>query len=124
MPAWKTSSGRTLLIVMSRAEQRIEAVLGSASSSELERLREAAPGFLSDAELSYFSTLQFARRQASYLLGRFSAKLALAQYLHEPDPKRIEIRRGVFEQPHVACFSNEAPGVSISHCDELAVALA
>ena len=44
--------------------------------------------------------------------------------LQEHDLKAIEIGRGVFEQPLISYLSAKVPQVTISHCDEIAVALA
>ena len=86
-------------------------------------LREVAE-LLAPAEAAYFADLHFLRRQQSFLLGRYAAKLALQCTLQEPNPKAIDIGRGVFEQPIVSYLSAKTPGVTISHCNEIAVALA
>lgn len=80
--------------------------------------------FLSNAELVYFRALGFERRRSSYLLGRYAAKLALAQCLGEVALSRIDVHAGVFGQPVVRYASESVPGVSISHCDGLAAAVA
>ncbi len=87
-------------------------------------LTEFAAEFLGPRENAYFSTLRFARRQQSYLLGRYAAKLALRDLLAEPDLRAIEIVRGVFEQPVVQCARSHRWCVSISHADSLAVVVA
>jgi len=85
---------------------------------------EAVTGLLGKNEVAYFSTLRFARRQGSYLLGRYAAKTALSSVLSEADLSAIEIERGVFEQPIVRCDRNGRWEVTISHTENLAVALA
>jgi len=85
---------------------------------------ETASEILGRNETAYFSTLRFARRQESYLLGRYAAKVALGKILAEPDLKAIEIERGVFEQPIVRCDGNGRWDVTISHAGSLAVVLA
>jgi phosphopantetheinyl transferase len=85
---------------------------------------EAATELLGETETAYFSTLVSARRQVSYLLGRYAAKIALSTVLAEPDLKVIEIERGVFEQPIVHCGGNGGWDVTISHTEDQAVALA
>ena len=87
-------------------------------------LVEFAAEFLGSTENAYFSTLRFARRQQSYLLGRYAAKLALRDLLGESDLRAIEIERGVFGQPIVQCARSRRWCVSISHAGSLAVALA
>jgi phosphopantetheinyl transferase (holo-ACP synthase) len=79
-------------------------------------LNELAAESLESSERLYFSTLRYERRQMSYLLGRYAAKLALTQAFSEPHLRNIEkqlgrllffllieIARGVFEQPVVQC---------------------
>jgi 4'-phosphopantetheinyl transferase len=85
---------------------------------------ELAVQILGQPEWAYFSTLRFARRQESYLLGRYAAKVALTELLVEPDLKAIEIKRGVFEQPVVWYDRNARWEVTISHAEGLAVAMA
>jgi phosphopantetheinyl transferase len=85
---------------------------------------EAATKLLGESETAYFSTLRFAGRQGSYLLGRYAAKTALSAILSEPDLRAIEIGRGVFEQPIVRCDRNGGWEATISHTENLAVALA
>jgi 4'-phosphopantetheinyl transferase len=85
---------------------------------------ETASEILGTNETAYFSTLRFARRQETYLLGRYAAKVALSKVLAEPDLKAIEIERGVFEQPVVRCDGNGGWDVTISHAGSLAVVLA
>jgi len=85
---------------------------------------EIASEILGTNETGYFSTLRFARRKESYLLGRYAAKVALSKVLAEQDLKAIEIERGVFEQPIVRCDGNGRWDVTISHAGSLAVVLA
>jgi 4'-phosphopantetheinyl transferase len=85
---------------------------------------EAASELLGETERKYFSTIPSARRQVSYLLGRYAAKTALSTVLSEANLRAIEIERGVFEQPIVRCNANGGWDVTISHKEDLAVALA
>lgn len=124
MTAPSIPSRGTRLIRLRRGEQRLDAVFAFVSAREFERVKDTAGDLLSESELGYFSSLQFPRRQQSYLLGRLAAKLAAGDYLREPDLKRIEIYPGVFEQPLVKYLSDDVPGVSISHCEGRAVAVA
>lgn len=87
-------------------------------------LNELAAQFLGPIEAAYFSTLRSERRRKSYLLGRYTAKLALREPLAERNPKCIEIARGVFEQPIVHFEGTGGWAVTISHSDTLAVCLA
>jgi phosphopantetheinyl transferase len=103
---------------------KLTAGLVAAFDSEGYCFSELAADFLGPAEQAYFSTLRFVRRQRSYLLGRYAAKLALRDLLHESDLRAIEIARGVFDQPIARCARNQGWGVTISHAEPLAVALA
>ena len=107
-----------------RENQRVETVFGFVFASDYPALLDQFAEFLAPAEADYFAGLHFLRRQQSFLLGRYAAKLALQFLLQAADPKAIEIGRGVFEQPLVSYLSAKVPDVTISHCDEIAVALA
>ena len=107
-----------------RGEVRLKAILVFAFEQPVQRLDELASDLLGPSEAAYFSTLSSARRQNSYLLGRYAAKLALKDALSESDLRSIEIVRGVFEQPIVQYRRTGGWGVTISHTDSLAVGLA
>jgi 4'-phosphopantetheinyl transferase len=107
-----------------RGDDKLTAGLVVAFDGEGCCLSELAADFLGPAEQAYFSTLRFVRRQRSYLLGRYAAKLALRDLLHESDLRALEIARGVFDQPIALCTRNQGWGVTISHAESLAVALA
>ena len=107
-----------------RGENHQEAMLVVAFDERAGGLIELAAEILGRLERPYFSTLRFEPRQKSYLLGRFAAKIALKALSSEPDLRAIQIARGVFEQPIVRCDRNPQWGVTISHTDSLAVALA
>ncbi|MHB8520620.1 MAG: 4'-phosphopantetheinyl transferase family protein [Limisphaerales bacterium] len=124
MAAPSIPSRGTRLIRLRRGELRLDAVFAFVTVGEFEHGKDSAGDFLSESEFGYFSSLQFPRRQQSYLLGRLAAKLAAGEYLREPGLNRIEIYPGVFEQPLVKYLSDDVPGVSISHCEGLAVAVA
>ncbi|WP_164779486.1 4'-phosphopantetheinyl transferase family protein [Paenibacillus kobensis] len=79
--------------------------------------------FLHDLEQGYYSKLEFERRKASYLLGRYAAKTAVAVLANVPDPREIGIGNGVFQQPVVRCPSPNVQA-SISHSHEWGAALA
>lgn len=81
-------------------------------------------GFLHDDEHAYFQTLAYERRRTSYLLGRYSAKKAISGLMGEDNPKKIRIENGIFNQPVAVCESNSNLQVSLTHCDELAAAVA
>jgi 4'-phosphopantetheinyl transferase len=107
-----------------RGGVRLKAILVFAFERHAQCLDELASGLLGPSEAAYFSTLSYARRQKSYLLGRYAAKFALKDLLSEPDLRAIEIVRGAFEQPIVQYHRNGGWGITISHADSLAIALA
>src|SRR5882762_1639419 len=105
------------LLTIQRSETQISAALAVAFDNQTADLNELADELLGPTEIAYFSTLKFARRQRSYLLGRYAAKLALRDLLNEPDLRAIEVARGVFDQPIVLSPQNLAWSVTISHTD-------
>jgi 4'-phosphopantetheinyl transferase len=119
----KSSIGVTLILHLTREARSFDAVLGVAAERDYSQIVAQAGDFLAPQEAAYFGGLRFIRRQQSYLLGRYAAKIALQQALDEPDLKALEITPGVFGQPLVAHSSKRTPGISISHCAGFAVAL-
>lgn len=117
-------AGSIQVFPLTREGRQVETVFGFVFAREYPALLHPVAEFLAPPEAAYFAGLEFLRRQQSYLLGRYAAKLALQCTLQEPDMKAIEIGRGVFEQPLVSHGSAKSPGVSISHCNEMAAALA
>jgi phosphopantetheinyl transferase len=117
---------RTLLcpLTISRGETQYVATLAVVFDDQASQLIEFAIEFLGPTESAYFRTLRFARRQQTYLLGRYAAKLALPGLHDQPDLRAIEIGRGVFEQPIVHCAGRHGWRVTISHTESLGVALA
>jgi 4'-phosphopantetheinyl transferase len=111
-------------LTISRGESQLSAALAVASDDQAADLTELAAEILGPEETAYFSTLQFARRQRSYLLGRYAAKLALRELFRESDLRAIEIARGVFDQPIVLSARKPGWGITISHADSIAAALA
>lgn len=78
--------------------------------------------WLHPQEQSYADSLKFERRKKSYLLGRLTAKRAVAALLGEK-PADIWIQAGVFTQPLVVATGSNVQ-VSITHCDDFGAALA
>jgi 4'-phosphopantetheinyl transferase len=73
-------------------------------------------------ERNYYNTLKFEKRIRSYLMGRFVAKQAVAALTGEKKLTNIYIQAGIFTQPIVS--SNQNIQVSITHCDDVGVAIA
>lgn len=74
-------------------------------------------------EAEYFRSLQYERRQRSYLLGRYSAKRAAAVLIGEDQLDKIMIDRGIFTQPVVVHANHSNIQVSISHCDNVGISI-
>jgi len=79
---------------------------------------------LHPGEMAYFITLKHERRQKSYLMGRYAGKKVLSSYFNESNLTAIEIVQGIFGQPIVRYLSREMPGISLSHDNSFAAAIA
>ncbi|MWV45376.1 4'-phosphopantetheinyl transferase superfamily protein [Paenibacillus sp. HJL G12] len=79
---------------------------------------------LHPTELAYGSTLVYEKRRQDYLIGRYAAKIAI----HAFDPSTamydVQVGHGVFRQPIVRHPNESRIGVSISHSEGLAAAVA
>lgn len=80
--------------------------------------------YLHPLELDYYNCLKYEKRIKSYLIGRFVAKKAVMGLIGEEDFKKIHIRNGIFNYPIVLCKSDFNIQVSITHCDDIAAAVA
>lgn len=80
--------------------------------------------FLHPQEKKYYSGLKFEKRIKDYIMGRYAAKRSVALLAGEKNLERIEIKHGVFNHPVVkyACTNNIQ--VSISHCENICIAVA
>ncbi len=94
-------------------------------AKDYERLAEQTGGFLHVEEQAVFDAYDINKRKLSYLLGRFTAKSALANYFGA-DLKiaDIAIVSGIFGQPVVHYECSQPVGVSITHSVEIACSLA
>lgn len=81
--------------------------------------------FLHKEEIRYYETLGFEKRRLSYLLGRFTAKKAIRNYLNpDIDDTQLQIVPGVFNQPVLQPGLADPVGISISHADSIAGSIA
>jgi 4'-phosphopantetheinyl transferase len=84
-----------------------------------------SPGdFLGPEETDIFATYEHERRKASYLLGRYAAKVALGQLLDTADRRSIDVVAGCFQQPIVVAATASPVGVGITHSTKVACAVA
>lgn len=77
--------------------------------------------FLHPKEIAYLDKLTFKNRIKSYLAGRYAGKNAVSLLSGEERLSSIEIEPGIFHQPIVHGLETQ---VTISHCDDLGMALA
>ena len=94
------------------------------SGRTLESLRDGAQDFLHEAEQSVLGKMKYERRQFSYLSGRFALKEALSLMAPSSSRNRWHVASGVFGQPYLKMAGGSVYDVSISHCQDVAMALA
>jgi 4'-phosphopantetheinyl transferase len=87
-------------------------------------LSENYVSILHKTENEYFDTLRYEKRRKSYLLGRIAAKDAISQIAPIEDPSLLFIDSGVFNFPVVKYFNGLNVQVSISHSNDIGIALA
>ncbi|MED1947228.1 MULTISPECIES: 4'-phosphopantetheinyl transferase [Brevibacillus] len=80
--------------------------------------------FLHPKEFEYYFHLEFERRVKSYLTGRYVAKKAVSFLTGEDSLDRICIAQGILHHPVVNLPNTTNVQVSITHCDDLAAAIA
>lgn len=85
---------------------------------------EDVVAFLHPQERKYYEKLKFEKRIKSYLIGRLTAKKAIAAYIGEKDLTKILIQPGIFTQPIVTYNEQQNIQVSISHSDDFGAAVA
>jgi phosphopantetheinyl transferase len=93
------------------------------SKAPFNELQSAYGSFLHPKEQNYFATMQYPKRQQSFLLGRYCAKVAATAFTNEDDLTKTCIENGIFQQPFVHHKNHPNLQVSISHTDILGAAL-
>ena len=114
----------TIELVLQRDSGQSWATLGWSWGSLTVPFAFAPETVLANSELTYWRTLAFPRRKNAYLLGRDAGKQAVGRLVGIEDLPAFEIRSGVFNQPVVRGTGPDPIGVSISHCDAMACAVA
>jgi 4'-phosphopantetheinyl transferase EntD len=110
--------GRTIALDLRRENYRASGALAWARTAEFAPVAARADEFLHAEEREAYAALKVDRRRASYLLGRFTAKSALAKCAGAGfRPTQTVIVAGIFSQPVVHGQAARTLGVSISHCD-------
>jgi 4'-phosphopantetheinyl transferase len=124
MSSFKLPRTVVVPLALHRSNLQLEATLVVALADSAWSFMDLSGEIFGKTEAAYLSTLQFERRQKSYVLGRYAAKMALGHALAESDLRTIQIERGVFEQPVVRYPRDDKWDVTISHTEFLAAALA
>lgn len=75
-------------------------------------------------ESEYYHTLKYEKRKKSFLLGRYSAKMAYSAYVNEDNLRNILIQHGVFSQPVAVNQNGCNIQVSIAHDRDFGAAIA
>lgn len=86
-------------------------------------LQVEAPNFLHRTELECLRRFSFAKRQHSYLLGRYAAKQAIRQYNSEISPTSVLIKNGILEHPVAYYPSYEKFQLTLAHSEPFGAAL-
>ncbi|SFD75773.1 4'-phosphopantetheinyl transferase superfamily protein [Chitinophaga sp. CF118] len=106
-------------LFMERATGSFSACIAT-SQQTLPSLQTLKNSFLHPDEHTYFNTLKAAKRQHSYLHGRYTAKQAVAAYTQHKELADIKIATGVFQQPILQITNVQ---LSISHTEKWCVAV-
>jgi 4'-phosphopantetheinyl transferase len=108
------SATNSLSVLLKRNNVILQAQL-CVSKVSYNNLYAARTDYLHSKELYFFENLQHPLRQKTYLLGRYSAKQAIADYVGIYDKASMYIENGVFEQPVLHLPLQKSIQVSISH---------
>lgn len=107
-------------LVLSREDTTWQAAIAVATSDE----SLDAEAYLHPNELRMLRGMKFDRRSQTYLLGRIAAKRAILHCTSGDHPTQIEVRAGVFGQPVCEFAAYLGYEVSISHTQNVALAIA
>ena len=109
---------------LTRNNNPVDGFLATVHSGKYEEIHENIGAILHPNEAAHFRNLIAEKRKLSYLLGRCVVKFAVSKFLYETNLAEIEIAFGTFEQPIVKHLSADVPEVTLSHCDNIATAIA
>jgi len=90
-------------------------VLAMVKKQSTQSLMEEKHFWLCDDEQLLFEELHSPKKQSSFLLGRYSAKLGISRFLGDPDLLRCSVCRGALGQPVVKSDLRDVPEISMSH---------
>lgn len=115
---------RVVRLDLNREGQPVRAWVASVPSSAYAALRARSQGWLHPSERAAWASLTAEPRRMSYLLGRYAAKRAAAQYLGTDALAEVEVANGVFQQPVLRFPARDVPHVTLCHTDRRALAVA
>ncbi|MGB3464994.1 MAG: 4'-phosphopantetheinyl transferase superfamily protein [Cyclobacteriaceae bacterium] len=75
-------------------------------------------------ERNRFEEFKFDKRKHSYLLGRLASKYAISNLITDQGLHTISVTEGIFQFPVVEFLTSSHLQLSISHCDDIGLALA
>ena len=78
---------------------------------------------LNEKEKSHYDTLKYEKRKSDYLIGRYTAKIAVNELLRI-DLKSIQIDNGIFNFPIVRGKQIRNVQVTLTHCEDISIAIA
>jgi len=109
---------------LKRPGGRVEAVLAFAKTTHFQTVKNNHSKWMHPREREYLKSIKFLKRQISYVVGRYSAKVAAGMILKEKDHHRIEIASGIFENPIIRHHSFIIPELTLTHNQDLAISIA
>ncbi|MBN3526380.1 4'-phosphopantetheinyl transferase family protein [Paenibacillus apiarius] len=119
------SSIRLIEKVILRTEEKShQARISLCNFSSSPDYYERVVDFFHPLEVEYYKSLKSEKRIRDYTIGRYSAKLAISALCGQKKLDSILIRSGLFYQPVVNCDRGNNIQVSITHCDQIGMAVA
>ncbi len=94
------------------------------TSGNLDHLKPRAADFLHAEEYKFFQTLDFPRRQSTYLSGHYAAKLAVQHLNSNLKLSEIQVCHGIFWFPYLVTPHWVDHQISVSHSDTVGAAIA
>jgi len=109
-------------LFMIRRKEEVFPVYIAVSNKQLSELLEEEKDFLHPEERQYLNSLPKGTRGHSFLLGRYTAKLAASAYTGVP-VSGLHIKPGVFQQPVLQGNNISNVQLSIAHSGEWSIAI-
>lgn len=119
-----TLEGASLPLIVRTRDGALRAAFAAVPLAEAVALEAASEAILHPDERRYLASIPAWRRRASFVTGRYAAKLALARVLGEVEFAELAIAAGVFEQPVLSRWAGSPVEVGITHSEDLACSVA